>query len=457
METKANFRSNPKWVFVWKLCLVLAFVVLCQVSYMAFAADGKAGKPNIIFILADDLGMGDVGCYGQTKIKTPSLDRMAKEGLRFTQGYSGASVCAPSRATLITGLHTGHCPIRANREIQPEGQRPLPAETYTVAKLLKSQGYSTLCSGKWGMGMFDTPGSPLKMGFDNFYGYNCQRHAHSHFPTYLYENDKRVELDEKTYSQNLIIDNTLKWIREHKDEPFFVFYAATLTHGNYEIDDLGDYRDKEGWTDRQKTYAAMCTRLDTHVGQIFDLLNELDLDKETIVFFAGDNGSSFAPNSPISTFFNSNAGLRDYKRSYYEGGIRQAFLVRWPEQIKAGTVCDTPIASWDILPTCAELSGCTIPFGVPFDGVSLLSLLRRGEIPERDTFYWELHEGKSIQAARWKDWKFVKNPDKPIELYDLKNDFGETKDLAAQNPEIIQIGENLMKTMRSEDPAWPLQ
>ena len=441
---------KPAWV--------CTFVMMFIVPLFSSAAVAQGTKPNVIFILADDLAMGDIGPYDQAKIETPALDRMAVEGVRFTQGYSGTAVCAPSRASLITGLHTGHCPIRANREIQPEGQKPLPGDTFTVAKLLKSGGYATMCAGKWGMGMFDTQGSPLKMGFDNFYGYNCQRHAHSYFPDYIYENDNRVELDGKTYAQDFIINNTLDWIRQHKDEPFFVFYAATLPHGQYEIDDQGQYKDKEGWTEQQKTYAAMVTRLDAHVGQIFGLLEELNLDDNTIVFFAGDNGSAFAPDSAISQFFHSNAGLRNYKRSLYEGGLRQAFLARWPKHIAPDSVCDTPIAFWDILPTCAELSGTNIPAGVPYDGISLLPVLLAGEKPERDTLYWELHEGKPIQAARWKDWKFVKNGfDQPIELYDLKNDCGETKDLASQHPEIIQIGEGLLQSLRTEHPDWPLK
>jgi arylsulfatase A-like enzyme len=419
-------------------------------------------KPNIIFVLADDLARGDIGAYGQTKIKTPNLDRIAKEGMRFTQGYSGASVCAPSRASLVTGLHTGHCPIRANREIKPEGQKPLPEGTYTIGKLLKANGYATLCSGKWGMGMFDTSGSPLKMGFDQFYGYNCQRHAHSYFPTYLYENDQRIELDGKTYSQDTIIQNTLQWIRQHKDQPFFLFYATTLPHGNYEIDDLGIYKNENDWNDRQKTYAAMVTRLDTQVGQILDLLKELNLDEDTILFFAGDNGSSFDPNSPISKLFNSQNGLRGYKRSLYEGGLRQAFLARWTKHIAADTVNDTPIAFWDILPTAAELAGGKIPDDVPTDGISIVPILLQTQLnrkpPERDTFYWELHEGQSIQAARWKNWKFVKNgTKKPVELYDLQTDPGESNDLANEHPDVVKTGEHLLQTLRTESPDWQLK
>ncbi|MDR3111109.1 MAG: arylsulfatase [Planctomycetaceae bacterium] len=441
------------------LIITICIAFTAMLTSLTEAQESKhKNKPNIIFVLADDLARADIGAYGQTKIKTPVLDRIAKEGVRFSQGYSGTSVCAPSRACLLTGLHTGHCPIRANREVQPEGQKPLPDGTYTVAKLLKENGYATLCSGKWGLGMFDTTGSPLKMGFDNFYGYNCQRHAHSYFPTYLYENDKRIELDGKTYSQDIIIQNTLQWIRQHKDEPFFLFYAATLPHGNYEIDDLDIYKNETDWNERQKTYAAMITRLDTQVGQILDVLKELNLDEDTILFFAGDNGSSFAPNTPISKLFNSQGGLRDYKRSLYEGGLRQAFMARWPKHIASGTVNDTPIAFWDILPTAAELVGGKIPDGVSTDGVSILPSLLGGKVPQRDTFYWELHEGKSIQAARWKDWKFVKNgKNAPIELYDLKTDIGESKDLANEHPDVVKIGEDLLRTLRTDTPDWTLK
>ncbi|MDR1962402.1 MAG: arylsulfatase [Planctomycetaceae bacterium] len=442
-----------------RLIIVLFLsVTVFQTNFVTAQETKRPKKPNIIFVLADDLARADIGAYGQTKIKTPVLDRIAKEGVRFTQGYSGASVCAPSRASLITGLHTGHCPIRANREIKPEGQKPLPEGTYTIGKLLKENGYATLCSGKWGMGMFDTSGSPLKMGFDHFYGYNCQRHAHSYFPTYLYEDDKRIELDGKTYSQDIIVKNTLQWIRQHKDEPFFLFYAATLPHGNYEIDDQGLYKNEKDWNDRQKNYAAMVTRLDTQVGQILDLIKELNLDEDTILFFAGDNGSSFEPNSPISKLFNSNGDLRGYKRSLYEGGLRQAFLVRWSKHIAADTINDTPIAFWDILPTVAELAGGRVPDGVPTDGVSILPTLLGGKKPERDTFYWELHEGQSIQAARWKNWKFVKNgTKKSIELYDLQTDLSESKNLANEHPDLVKIGENLLRTLRTESPDWQLK
>lgn len=458
-NVRHNFLGNVNRNRTMKrhFCTLFVFCAFFAVA-QGNAEETATRPPNIIFVLADDLGIGDVGCYGQEKIQTPVLDRLAAEGVRFTQGYSGASVCAPSRASLMTGLDMGHCPIRANRELFPEGQKPLPEGTFTVAKLLKQKEYATLCTGKWGMGRPDSSGGPLKSGFDHFYGYNCQKQAHSYYPEYLYEDDRKIELDGKTYAPELTIRYTLDWIRENKDKPFFLFYATPLPHFKYEIDDLGIYKDKDGWNDKQKAYAAMCTRLDTQVGQMLDLLEELKLDDNTIVFFAGDNGSAFDPNWPISKFFNSNAGFRGFKRSHYEGALRQAFLARWPKHIPAATVCDTPIAFWDFLPTCAELSGSEIPQGVPTNGVSLVPLLLRGEKPDRDTFYWELHEGKPTQQAlRWKDWKFVRpGPSQAVELYDLANDSGERNDLASKHPELVEKGKELFKSLRRDHPDWPL-
>ena len=299
------------------------FASLCILCGHLFAAPAK---PNLIFILSDDLAQGDLGCYGQKLIQTPNLDRMAREGTRFTQAYCGTTVCAPSRTSLMTGMHMGHSPIRANREVQPEGQKPLPAGTVTVAQVLKGAGYSTACVGKWGMGMFDTTGSPLKNGFDHFFGYNCQRHAHSYFPTYLYNDDQRIELAGndgkgvgKTYAQNLIADETLKFVKANKDRPFFLYYSITLPHGRHEIDDFGIYADKP-WTPQQKAYASQVTRLDADVGRLLALLKELNLDEKTLVLVSGDNGSSFAPNSEIGKLFEqAENGLRGFKRELYEG------------------------------------------------------------------------------------------------------------------------------------------
>lgn len=427
------------------------------------SATAAEQKPNIIFVLADDLAQGDLGCYGQKLIKTPRLDRMAAEGTRFTQAYSGTTVCAPSRASLITGLDMGHCPIRANREIQPEGQMPLPAGTFTVARLLKDAGYATACIGKWGMGMFDTTGSPLKVGFDHFFGYNCQRHAHSYFPTYLYNDDQRFELagnDGKgigpIYAQDLIADETLNWVRQQKDHPFFLFYSITLPHGRNEIDDFGQYGATD-WTPQQKAYAAQVTRLDSDIGRLLDQLKELSLDERTLVFVAGDNGSSFEPQSAMGRRFEqANNGLRGFKRSMYEGGLRQAAIARWPGVVPAGRLCDEPWAFWDFLPTAAELAGVEPPASYTTNGYSLVGMLRGGPAPKRDYFYWELHEGRFIQAIRFGNWKAVRNgPAAPIELYDLESDRGETKDLARDKPGLVARAEVLMKKARVDDPNWP--
>ncbi len=444
--------------------LVLTLLFLSPFSFCLRAAPAPASRPNIIFILSDDLAQGDVGVYGQKLIQTPRLDRMAREGTRYTQAYCGTSVCAPSRTSLITGLHSGHSPVRGNWEVPVEGQLPLPASTITVAQILKSAGYATAVAGKWGMGMFDTTGSPLKKGFDHHFGYNCQRHAHSYFPTYLYNDGQRFELPGNTgkgvgpiYAQNLIQQDVLKWIRSKKDEPFFFFYAITLPHGDHEIDDLGIYADKP-WTSVQKNYAAQVTRLDRDIGQLLDLLAELKLDQNTLVITAGDNGSSFSPDSEIGRLFDqAGNGLRGYKRGLYEGALRQAAIARWPGTVPAGRVSDEPWAFWDFLPTAVELSNAKLPAGFKPDGHSLVSFLRGGPAPAREYFYWELHETRPIQAVRFGNWKAVKNrSDAALELYDLATDSAEAKNLAATKPDLVAKAEGLMKSARTEDPNWPL-
>ncbi len=436
--------------------MLTAFLLAPQT--LLHAAD--PAKPNLIFILSDDVAQGDLGCYGQQLIQTPNFDRMAAEGTRYTQAYCGTTVCAPSRTSLMTGLDMGHSPVRANREIQPEGQMPLPAGTFTVAQLLKSEGYATACIGKWGMGMFDTSGSPLKLGFDHFFGYNCQRHAHSYFPAFLYNDDQRFPLNgtgAKVYAQNPIADETLKFVKANQDRPFFLFYAVTLPHGDFEIDDQGIYKDKP-WSEQEKNYAAMVTRLDTDVGRLLALLKELKLDEKTLVMVAGDNGSSFPPSSALGKRFAQAAnGLRGFKRQLYEGGLRQAAIARWPGVVPAGRVSDEPWAFWDFLPTAAELAGAKIPAGVKPDGLSLVAFLKGGPAPKREYFYWELHEGAALQALRWGDWKAVRNgPAKPIEIYDLKSDPSESKNLASDKPDLVAKAASLMKAARTDDPNWPL-
>ena len=433
-----------------------------------------ADKPNIIFILSDDLAQGDLGCYGQKLIQTPNLDRMAAEGTRYTQAYCGDSICAPSRTSLMTGLHTGHSPVRGNYEIPAKsafgsGQLPLPESTVTVAQILKSAGYATACTGKWGMGQFDTTGSPLMKGFDHFYGYNGQIQAHEYFPPALYLNDQRMELAEnkngakKIYAPDLILKDTLDWIRAHKDGPFFLFDATTLPHGNYEINDLGDYAQREGWTPQQKKYAAMVSRLDHDVGAIFALLKELQIETNTLVMLAGDNGSALEPSTPIGKLFDQSMGgkLRGYKSTMYEGGLRQAGIARWSGVIPAGRVSDEPWAFWDFLPTAAELADAKIRANLKLDGLSLVSFLKGGPAPKREFFFWELHAGSpltAMQAVRFGDWKGVKNrPAAPIELYNLREDSGEKTNVADSHPDLVEKAGNLMRQAHVDDPNWPMQ
>ncbi len=446
--------------------LVFCFAAIGFVcsSYVGSASQA-AEKPNFIFVLSDDIAQGDLGCYGQKLIKTPRLDQMAAEGTRFTQAYCGTSVCAPSRSSFFTGLHCGHCPVRGNYEVPPEGQFPLPDKTVTIAEVAKGAGYATATFGKWGMGFFDTTGSPFKQGVDHFFGYNCQRHAHSYFPTYLYKDDQPFVLPGnngrtvgKTYAQELIQKDMIKWLKSNGKKPFMMFYAITLPHGRHEIDDFGIYKDKP-WTERQKAYAAQVTRIDTDMGELVDTLKELGVADNTLIIFTGDNGSSFSPDSEIGKRFDqASNGLRGYKRGMYEGALRQAALAWWPGTVPAGRVDHQPWAFWDMMPTFVELSGAGKPAGYETDGKSLVSYLKGGEAPERDYFYWELHLGnRPVQAARFGDWKAVRNGfDKPIEIYDLSKDAGEKNNLAADRPDLVKKATAIFKEAHREDPNWPL-
>lgn len=432
------------------------------------AVGGRAAdrRPNFIFVLSDDIAQGDLGVYGQELIQTPRLDQMAREGTLFTQAYCGTSVCAPSRSSFFTGLHSGHCPVRGNYEVPPEGQLPLPDKTVTIAEVAKSAGYATATFGKWGMGFFGTSGAPANQGVDRFFGYNCQRHAHSYFPTYLYSNDQAVLLPGndgqtvgETYAQELIQDQMIAWVRDQGDQPFMMFYAITLPHGRHEIDDLGIYADHP-WTDLQKNYAAQVTRVDADMGELVDTLRDMGIAENTLVIFSGDNGSSFAPDTEIGELFNQTMGgkLRGFKRGMYEGALRQAAFAWWPGTVPAGRVDDHPWAFWDLMPTFVAMSGVKPPPGYETDGHSLLDYLQGGTAPDRDYFYWELHLGdRPVQAARWEDWKAVRNGhDQPIEIYDLATDSAETTDLADSRPDLVKQAASAMAEAHRPDPNWPL-
>ncbi|MEM9644738.1 MAG: arylsulfatase [Planctomycetota bacterium] len=441
------------------------FVFLCLSGITGSVSARASDPPNFIFVLSDDIAQGDLGCYGQKLIQTPRLDQMAAEGTRYLQAYCGTSVCAPSRSSFFTGLHTGHCPVRGNYEVPPEGQLPLPDETVSIAEVAKAAGYATATFGKWGMGYFDSTGAPRNQGVDHFFGYNCQRHAHSYFPTYLYDDEQPFLLPGNdgqtvgaTYAQELIQNDMIDWLRGHADEPFFMFYAITLPHGRHEIDDLGIYADQP-WSKLQQSYAAQVTRVDSDMGELVDTLKDLGIAENTLVVFTGDNGSSFSPESEIGRLFDqAGNGLRGYKRGMYEGALRQAAIAWWPGSVPAGRVDASPWAFWDLMPTFVELSGADPPPGYETDGLSLVDYFMGGEAPSRDYFYWELHTGKPIQAARFGDWKVVRNGiQNPIELYDLKTDPGETQNLAEIHPEVVSKGRGILEAAHRSDPNWPLE
>ena len=422
----------------------------CVVTIAPAAPAATAAKlPNVIFVLADDLGYGDLGAFGQKLIKTPHIDRLAAEGMKFTQAYAGATVCAPSRCSLMTGKHGGHAYIRGNREIKPEGQEPMPADTFTVGHLMQRAGYTTGITGKWGLGKPDSASVPNKMGFDFFYGYNCQLRAHDYYPDHLWRNDQVVPLDGKTYSHELIANEALDFIRRSQDRPFFLFAAFTLPHQKLQVPSKAPY-ENETWPENLKTVAAMITLLDTDVGRIMALLKELKIDDNTLVIFNSDNGAAYR-----DELFKHSGALRGYKRDMYEGGIRTPSIARWPGRIKAGATSEQVWAFWDFLPTMAELTGQKAP--ADLDGISVLPAWLEGKAVAHPPLYFEFHERGFSQAARIGDWKAVRLGTKlPIELYDLKADPSETANLAEKHPAEVKRFEEFLKTARVDSALWPI-
>lgn len=437
---------------------------------------GNNRKPNIIYVLADDMGYGDLGCYGQKIIKTPNIDRMAKEGMKFTQHYAGSTVCAPSRSVLMTGMHTGHTYIRGNKNAGKKypGNWPLPTESFTVAKMLKGQGYATGCFGKWGMGYPGSVGDPLNQGFDRFFGHNSQRNAHSYYPNYLWDDDKKIDYENNisgekgTYSHDLICEKAFEFITNNAGKPFFAYLPVTIPHAELHVpeDSMKPYLhlEEDGpYGNPSKPYrfpiynpqarphaafAGMVSRLDDSMGQLFELLDELGIDDNTIVIFTSDNGAH-AEGGADPEFFDSTGGLRGIKRDLYEGGIREPMIARWPGKIKAGTVSDHVSAFWDMMPTFADIAKTKSPKNI--DGISMLpTLLGKGKQKQHEFLYWEFHERGVKQAVRIGDYKGVrlnvaKNPNGPIELYDLSNDIGETKNIADRHPDIVAKIDAIMK------------
>jgi arylsulfatase A-like enzyme len=428
---------------------------------------GAAKSPNIVLILADDLGYGDLGCYGQEEIATPHLDQLASEGMRFTQAYAGSSVCSPSRCCLMTGMHNGHGRLRDNL---PHGVALQPDDV-TMAEVLKQAGYQTGAFGKWHLGDSGTWGTPLLQGFDEFFGYRSGDHAHFYYPQTLWDGDNEVILDanrggtRKGYSPDLFNARAIEFMNRNQRRPFFLYLANILPHwSDYErkspmsLDVPSDARyANQNWPEVEKRYAAMVTRLDRYVGDVMASIKKLGLEQDTIVLFASDNGpSGEALHRP--SFFRSGGAFRGVKRDLYEGGIRVPLVARWPGRIAAGKVCSHACALYDLLPTAAELAGLTPPRGI--DGISILPALTGRSQPQHEYFYWDYGHVRETykQAVRVGEWKGVRiGARSPLELYHLGEDPGETRNVAAQALEVAARLEKVMAAARTESPDYPIR
>ncbi len=461
-------------------------IFVAGLSFAALIPLHAQQKPNVVFIVADDLGYGDLSCYGQEKFQTPNIDRMALSGIRFTRTYSGTTVSAPSRASLMTGLHTGHTPIRGNKEIKPEGQFPLQEGTFTLFRLFKNAGYVTGAFGKWGLGYPGSTGEPIKQGVDEFFGYNCQRLAHNYYPAYLWDNNKKVVLHENdggrfgTYSQALIQSKALAFIDKHSKDPFFLFVPMVLPHaelvvpedsiiqglrGKFDekpykgIDSGPDFRNG-GYMSQEyprATHAAMVKRIDVYVGQIIEKLKETGVYENTLIIFTSDNGPH-REGGGDPDFFNSNGIYRGYKRDLYEGGIRVPTIISWQDKVPAGKESDFAFAFWDYLPTFAEMLHTSISKNI--DGVSILpTLLEKEGQKKRDYFYFEFQELGGRQALIKGDWKLLHIDIRDggrFELYNLASDPSENHNLVELYPQKTAELKEIMKKARTDDPNWPL-
>lgn len=453
----------------------LSFFLLACLSIAAAGARSEAtSQPNIIYILLDDAGYGDLSCYGQTKFLTPNIDRLASEGMKFTNHYSGSTVCAPTRSVIMSGLHTGHTPSRGNREIKPVGQFPIPATTFTIAEALKKAGYATGAFGKWGLGNPGSEGDPIHQGFDRFFGYNCQRNAHTYYPTWLFDDLRKIELDGKTYAHDLIMDKAVEWIDRQHENPFFCFLPVTIPHAAMHVPEkyaapfrekFPEFENKVGRYGNNKPFAknpaaqfaGMMTALDVGIGRVLKSLKKHQIDQNTIVLLSSDNGPH-KEGGHMPNYFNSNGGLRGFKRDLYEGGIRCPLLVRWPGKVEAGSTSNHISAHWDLFPTFCELAGINPPEGL--DGISFLPTLLGKEQEKHEHLYWEFYEGGGKRAVRIGKWKAVQNQvnrkgkDAPIEIYDLESDRAETSDLAAHNSELIARIQKIFEQSHTPSPLW---
>lgn len=462
------------------VCLALLPVGAC----ISFAE--TSSKPNIIYILADDLGYGDMSFLGQEKFETPNIDKLAAKGLFFTQHYSGSTVCAPSRSALLTGQHTGHTFVRGNQEVKPEGQTPIPDEVVLLPEMLKEAGYVSGIFGKWGLGFPGSEGEPLKQGFDVFYGYNCQRLGHHYYPYHLWDNETKVILEENAgnkkgvYAPSLIHDRTLQFIEDNKDRPFFCYVASIIPHAELAAPEeyMEQFRGKlpevkkykgydsgpalrqgpyQSQSEPRTAFAAMIALLDDQVGEIVAKTEELGIADNTLVIFTSDNGAH-QEGGADPKFFNSNGQYRGHKRDLYEGGVHVPMIAYWPGKVKAGATTDLISAFWDMVPTFSELAGVAAPENA--DGISILpTLLGEGEQAQHPYLYWEFHERGGRIAVRMGKWKGVrynvfKEPNRPMELYDLSKDPGEQKNLARMHPEVVQQIATIMKQARTPSEVY---
>ena len=457
--------------FIKALGITAATVSISGCTETLFGdAKRPPGKPNIIYILADDLGYGDLSCYGQNKFQTPNIDRLAREGMLFTQHYSGSTVCAPSRCALMTGLHTGHCQVRGNQEVKPEGQSPMKPGTIAIPTLLKQTGYVCGMFGKWGLGAPGSQSDPANY-FDEFYGYNCQREAHTYYPGHLWHNRKKVKLDGKTYSHDLIMNAAKKFIKTNKNRPFFCYMPITIPHAAMHAPkELHDKYRKlfpqfENTTGKYAgpkvqnpvaAFAAMVEHLDNGVGQVLELLKEIGIDDNTIVMFTSDNGPH-KEGGHNPKFFNCSGPFRGHKRDLYEGGIRVPMVARWPDRIKANSQTDHISAFWDVMPTLCEIANVKTPKDI--DGISFMPAMVGRKQKKHEYLYWEFHERGGKQAVRMGKWKGVRlkvanNPNGPIELYDLDKDIAEKNNIADKHPEIVAKMNKTMKSARIHTDKW---
>ncbi|MEM7110048.1 MAG: arylsulfatase [Bacteroidota bacterium] len=446
--------------------------------------------PNIVYILADDLGYGDLSCYGQEKFSTPNIDRLAAAGMRFTQHYAGSTVCAPSRSALMTGQHTGHTFVRGNLDVKSEGQYPLPAETFTLAEALKEIGYATGAFGKWGLGFPGSEGDPNHQGFDTFFGYNCQQIAHHYYPYHLWSNQDSVVLaanagkQKGAYAPELIHREALRFIQENKNRPFFLYLPSVIPHAeliapdsvmhkylkrfepevNYKGYDQGPrYRSGpyESQANAHAAFVAMIEILDRQVGEIVHTLEELGLSDNTLIIFTSDNGPH-KEGGADPEYFNSNGPLRGFKRDLYEGGIRVPMIAKWPNTIPAGSNSKHVSAFWDVFPTLAELTDIELPDHI--DGISFLPTLigKNEQQAQHKYLYWEFHERGGRLAVRKGNWKAVrydafKGSESPLELYDLRQDIGETNNLAEAYPGVIAEIKKILDEARTPSDVFTFE